>query len=86
MVSVALFLSLFLFLILNIPVGIAIGLSSLVAVLTGGTLSLGYIAQALVTSTDSFPIMAIPLFILAGELMGAGGVSKRILNVANVFF
>jgi len=86
MVSVALFLSLFIFLILNLPVGIAIGLSSLTAILAGGTLSLGYIAQALVTSTDSFPIMAIPLFILAGELMGAGGVSKRILNVANVFF
>ena len=37
------------------------------------------------TSADSFPLMAIPLFILAGELMGAGGVSKRLLNVCNVF-
>ncbi|SNS17640.1 C4-dicarboxylate transporter, DctM subunit [Anaerovirgula multivorans] len=86
MVSLALFLSLCIFLILNLPVGIAIGLASLVAILTGGTLSLGYIAQTLVTSTDSFPIMAIPLFILAGELMSSGGVSKRLLNVANVFF
>nr|WP_152802877.1 TRAP transporter large permease [Alkalibaculum sporogenes]MPW25412.1 TRAP transporter large permease subunit [Alkalibaculum sporogenes] len=86
MVSAALFISLLVFLIFNLPVGIAIGLSSLVAILVGGTLSPGYLAQALVTGTDSFPIMAIPLFILAGELMGAGGVSKRILNVANVFF
>jgi C4-dicarboxylate transporter DctM subunit len=86
MVSAALFISLIVFLILNVPVGIAIGLSSLVAIFAGGKLSLGYIAQALVTGTDSFPIMAIPLFILAGELMSAGGVSKRILNVANVFF
>ena len=45
-----------------------------------------YIVQQLVTSADSFPLMAIPLFILAGELMSAGGVSKRILNVCNVFF
>ena len=44
-----------------------------------------YIVQQLVASADSFPLMAIPLFILAGELMGAGGVSKRLLNVCNVF-
>lgn len=86
MVSAALFISLFVFLILNVPVGIAIGMSSVTAILVSGKLSLGYVAQALVTGTDSFPIMAIPLFILAGELMGEGGVSKRILNVCNVFF
>lgn len=86
MVSAALFISLIIFLIFNLPVGIAIGLSSLAAIVASGSLSLGYVAQALVTGTDSFPILAIPLFILAGELMGAGGVSKRILNVANVFF
>ncbi|MBU3182269.1 TRAP transporter large permease [Clostridium psychrophilum] len=86
MVSAALFISLIVFLIFNVPVGIAIGLSSLVAIIAGDTLSLGYLPQALVTGTDSFVIMAIPLFILAGDLMGAGGVSKRILNVANLFF
>ena len=67
------------------PVGIAIGLSSLCAVFADGRLSSLYIVQQLVTSADSFPLMAIPLFILAGELMGAGGVSKRLLNVCNVF-
>lgn len=86
MVSAALFLGLIVFLILNVPVGIAIGMSSLAAIIVGNKLSLAYVAQTLVTSTDSFPIMAIPLFILAGELMGAGGVSKRILDVCNVFF
>ena len=86
MVSIALFFGLFIFLVLNVPVGIAIGLSSLAAIIVGSKLSIAYVAQTLVTSTDSFPIMAIPLFILAGELMGAGGVSKRILNVCNIFF
>jgi C4-dicarboxylate transporter DctM subunit len=86
MVSAVLFICLVIFLILNVPVGIAIGLAALAAIIQGGTLSLGYVAQTLVTGTDSFVIMAIPLFILAGDLMGAGGVSKRILNVANVFF
>lgn len=86
MVTAVLLISLIVFLILEVPVGIAIGISSVAAILVGDTLSLGYFPQTLVSSTDSFPIMAIPLFILAGELMGAGGVSQRILNVANVFF
>ena len=86
MVSAALFISLILFLILNVPVGIAIGCSSLVAIMASGTLSHTYIVSTLVSASDSFPIMALPLFILAGELMGAGGVSKRLLNVCNAFF
>lgn len=86
MVIAALFGGLALFLILNVPVGISIGLASLLAIPFTTGLSAAYVPQALFTGCDSFPIMAIPLFILAGELMGAGGVSKRILNVCNVFF
>lgn len=85
MVAAVLFITLIIALILNMPVGIAIGLSSLCAILADGRISSLYIVQQLVTSADSFPLMAIPLFILAGELMGAGGVSKRLLNVCNVF-
>ena len=86
MVCAVLFIVLIIALVVNVPVGIAIGVSSLAAVLADGRLSSTYIVQQLVTSADSFPLMAIPLFILAGELMSAGGVSKRILNVCNVFF
>ncbi|WP_304507886.1 TRAP transporter large permease [Anaerotignum sp.] len=86
MVITALFGGLALFLILNVPVGIAIGSASLLAIMFTKGLTPGYVPQALFTGCDSFPIMAIPLFILAGELMGAGGVSKRILSVCNVFF
>ncbi len=85
MVMLALFGGLALFLIMNVPVGIAIGMSSLMSIQFTRGLSATYVPQALFTGCDSFPIMAIPLFILAGELMGAGGVSKRILNVCNVF-
>ena len=86
MVCAVLFIVLIIALVVNVPVGIAIGVSSLAALLADGRLSSTYIVQQLVTSADSFPLMAIPLFILAGELMSAGGVSKRILNVCNVFF
>ena len=86
MASTVLLVSLAIFLILNMPVGLAIGLSTLAALLTGETLSLNALSQQMVISCDSFPILAVPLFILAGDLMGAGGVSRRILNVCNVFF
>ena len=85
MVAAVLFIALVVTLVLNMPVGIAIVVSSLCAILADGRISSLYIVQQLVTSADSFPLMAIPLFILAGELMGAGGVSKRLLNVCNVF-
>lgn len=86
MTAAVLFISLSAFLIFNVPVGIAIGLACVLTIITFGTLSDLYVAQTLVSATDSFPIMAIPLFILAGDLMGAGGVSRRILSVAQVFF
>ncbi len=84
--AVILFVSLVIFLILNVPVGIAIGMSSLCVVLTNARLSSSFLVQQLITGSDSFPLMAIPLFVLAGELMAKGGVSKRILNVCSAFF
>ena len=86
MVAIILFALLAILLIVNVPVGIALGISTMGALIYSGSLSLASIPQALVTSCDSFPILAIPLFILSGDLMGAGGVSTRILNVCNVFF
>ena len=86
MITTVLFVSLIVFLVLNVPVGIAIGLSSWTSVLLNPRLSDSFIVQQLISGSDSFPIMAIPLFILAGELMAAGGVSKRILNVCSAFF
>lgn len=84
--AIILFVSLAIFLILNVPVGISIGLSSLAAVLANPRMTETFVVSQLIAGSDSFPLMAIPLFILAGELMAAGGVSKRILNVCNVFF
>lgn len=84
-VAIAAFAALVVVLVLNVPVGFGIGLSSVIAVLADGRLSSLYIVDQIVSGTDSFPLMAIPLFILAGELMGAGGVSQRLLNVCNVF-
>ena len=86
MASLILFGGMFLLIILQVPVGVAIGGASLAAVLENGRLSASYVAQSMITGVDSFPIMAVPLFVLAGELMGGGGISKRLLNVFNEFF
>lgn len=86
MIAGVLFGSLFLFLILGVPVGFALGISALCGILAGGTQSIGYLSQTMVSGCDSFPILAVPLFILAGEMMGGGGVSRRILDVFKASF
>lgn len=86
MISLLLFGCFIALLIASVPVAISLGLASALALLYSGKVSSTYIAQGLVTSIDSFPLMAVPFFILAGELMGQGGLSRRLLSVANVFF
>lgn len=83
MTSLVLFGSFALFLLLSVPIGIAIGLATLVTLLYSGLLPVEFLAQGLVTSVDSFPLMAVPFFILAGEIMGKGGISDRLFHVAN---
>ncbi len=86
MVSLVLFGSFVIFLLINIPIGIALGISSLITIIYSGRVDINYLVQNLTTSVDSFPLMAIPFFILAGDLMGKGGISKRLLNVGNALF
>lgn len=71
------------FLLLGAPVAFSLGLSGLATVVGAQTLPLDYLAQISFTSVDSFPIMAIPFFIAAGVFMGAGGLSKRLLHLAD---
>lgn len=78
-----LFGTLFVCLLIGVPIAISLGVSALVAIYFGSTLPLGIITQKAFTSLDSFPLLAIPFFMLAGILMGKGGVSKRLLNLAN---
>ena len=72
-------------LVLRVPIGISLGLSSLATIFCSGVVQPTYMAQTLVTGCDSFPLMAVPFFILAGELMATGGISRRLLNIADAF-
>ncbi|MFS0559755.1 TRAP transporter large permease [Terribacillus sp. 179-K 1B1 HS] len=82
MSAIIMFGSFGLLLLLSVPIGIALALSSVATLLYAQDMPMEFLAQGLVTSVDSFPIMAIPFFILAGEIMGKGGLSKRLIKVA----
>lgn len=72
-------------LILRVPIGISLGLASIATIFSSGIVQPTYLAQTLVTGCDSFPLMAVPFFVLAGELMATGGISRRLLNIADAF-
>lgn len=83
MTVVVLFGSLFLLIALSVPIGISIGLSTLITIIfVADHIQLSLFLQKAFTSLDSFPLMAIPFFTLAGILMGKGGVAKRLLKLA----
>lgn len=81
MIALLLFGGFALYLILGVPVAFGIALAALGAILYQGY-PMALFGQRLFTSVDSFPLMAIPLFMLAGSLMGHGGITRRIINLA----
>ncbi|GLK72170.1 TRAP transporter large permease [Ancylobacter dichloromethanicus] len=81
MIALLLFGGFALFLVLGVPVAFGIALASLGAIVYQGY-PMALFGQRLFTSVDSFPLMAIPLFMLAGSLMGHGGITRRIINLA----
>ena len=69
------------FLALGVPVFFAMGLSAAVFILlSAGQVPLNVLASALVQGIDSFAFLAIPFFVLAGELMNTGGITRRLLD------
>lgn len=78
-----LLVSLGVFFALNVPVTFAIALSCLVFLLAKGEIPLQTLVQRTVNGTDSFPLLAIPFFILAGDLMERAGITRRIFKLAS---
>lgn len=73
--------SMVIFFALSLPVAVAIGLSSITGIAYAGINWL-VVPQQLFAALDKFPLMAIPFFILAGNLMESGGISQRMVNFA----
>ncbi|MDR2111794.1 MAG: TRAP transporter large permease [Candidatus Accumulibacter sp.] len=76
------FLLFALFLVAGIPIAFSMGLSGLVYLLIS-RVPLAAVPQEILGGVDSFTLLAIPLYIFAGELMDGGGISRRILNLAD---
>lgn len=76
------FILMFLFIFLSVPVSYAIIASGIIFLTTTGMKPLTLVSQRLVTGLDSFPLLAVPLFVLVGELMDNGGISKRMVKWA----
>jgi tripartite ATP-independent transporter DctM subunit len=70
--------------LLNVPIALCIGLATVATIATLGDVPTGYIvAQRLSTGISSFPLLAIPFFVLSGVLMGDGGMARRLMEFAS---
>lgn len=83
MTGIALVLGLCGLVLLRVPLAIALGLATALAFWVAH-IDLVVLAQRFVSATQSFSLLAIPFFILAGDLMTAGGISRRLAGVADV--
>jgi len=77
--------TLILSMLISVPVGIALGLAAFVGMLYVSPDVLIMMPQKFLYGLDSFPLLAIPLFVLAGQLMSNGGLAKRIIAMALIF-
>lgn len=70
-------------LMLRVPIAMAMVAATLATALYIG-LPLPTVGQRMVQGINSFPLIAIPFFIFAGEIMGEGGISRRLINMSNI--
>lgn len=75
-------ISALIFLLLGIPIAVTVGLSSIIYILMAGIQS-AIIVQRLFAGIDMAALLAIPFFVLAGDLMNLGGLAKRLVRLAN---
>ena len=87
MVIATLFITLIVLIILGTPIAVCIGAAPMAAMLAGNQVNQMFVSvQRMVTALDSTVLVAIPLFVLAGAIMGRGGISKQIVNVSYEMF
>jgi tripartite ATP-independent transporter DctM subunit len=68
---------------INMPIAFAIAIASLAFFLLDGSIPLTLFAQKMVTATDSYPLLAVPFFVLAGAIMNAAGITRKLLGLAD---
>ena len=83
--SVILLLSVCIYLAMGVPVAFALGMSTITALLASGSFPMLVLLKETFTGVDSFPLMAVPFFILAAELMSGGSLTEVLLKFAGQF-
>jgi C4-dicarboxylate transporter DctM subunit len=83
MATAVLFVTAAVLLAIGVPVGISLGFGMIAVALGFGTTQISFLAQSMYSGFESLPLTAIPCFMLAGAVMETGGLSKRLVNVAN---
>ncbi|MBR1417523.1 MAG: TRAP transporter large permease [Synergistaceae bacterium] len=81
-----LFISFFVLMFVGVPIAAALGVAAAATIVMYMNSSLVVTAQTMFNGINSFPLMAIPFFILAGNLMGEGGISRRLVDFVQLFF
>jgi len=84
-IGLTLFIIFFVFLLMGMPLAVCLGLSVIATFWYHESMPLMAVAQKLYNGLDHFPLMAIPFFILASNLMSSGGVSRRLIDACNAF-
>jgi tripartite ATP-independent transporter DctM subunit len=81
MTGLLVFLSVILLVLINVPIAVALGIAAITAMLaTQGSFALLNVPIALYQGATSFPLIAIPLFILAGAIMNSSGISQKLMD------
>lgn len=83
--ALTVFLLLALLLAAGIPIAISLGMASALGLFLFTTIPMMTVPQKLFTSLDSFPLMAVPFFVLAGNIFNTGGVARRLVNLTNAW-
>lgn len=84
--TILLFSILIVLFLIGVPIAVSLGMASSTIFLLEGNVSVVALIQRMYNSVGSFPLLAIPFFILAGNLMESGGISRRLIHLANVVF
>jgi C4-dicarboxylate transporter DctM subunit len=87
MIMLLLFLAVLALVLINVPIAVSLGIVAVVAMVAShGAESLPNLALVVYNGATNFPLLAIPLFILAGAIMNASGISQRLIAFASALF